>query len=86
MNKRIVSGVLGAAVVGILVVGGAAVAGGHDAAFPVNESGQSYGSQLNASLGAEPDLVLVVATNGQVGCVDRLALQAATDPDFASPA
>lgn len=86
MNKRIVSGVMGGAVIGVLVVGGAAVAGDHDVAYPVNQSGQSYGSQLDAALGAEPDLVLVVASNGREGYVDRLALEAATNPDFTSPA
>jgi len=41
-------------------------------AYPVNESGQTYGTLVDAeSIGELPDLILAEATNGKTGCIYR---------------
>lgn len=49
----------------------------------VNASGQTYGSLLGAA--TPPDLVQVVATNGQTGYVSYAQLQSASGGDVTTP-
>ena len=37
--------------------------------YSANDSGLTYGSSLGAAVGSEPDLILVLATNGEEGYV-----------------
>ncbi|MCL2317355.1 MAG: hypothetical protein FWC46_09780 [Actinomycetia bacterium] len=54
--------------------------------FPKNKDGLSYGSVLDASSPEqEPDLVLVVATNGKTGYVRQTDLAAAEGANVSSP-
>ena len=78
--------------VGILVsveIGGASSvpAGlGPNAVYPTNAHGQSYGSSLGAtSQTGEPDLILVVATNGKTGYVSKSEMNAADGGNVTTP-
>lgn len=55
--------------------------------YPENSSGETYGSAAIAvSPETEPDLILVVATNGQTGYVKKVDLDSAQGPtEFKSP-
>lgn len=62
-----------------------------DPTYAINASGQTYGSDLQANSPAnQPDLILVVATNGKEGYVLRSDLDAAdgttASESFKSPA
>ncbi|GAA1733916.1 hypothetical protein [Aeromicrobium alkaliterrae] len=53
--------------------------------FPVNDRGQTYGSEDDASYDQRPDLLAVVATNGAEGFVVRDDLDEATGANVANP-
>jgi hypothetical protein len=58
-----------------------------DPKYPVNEEGLTYGSLLDSnSPENEPDLILVVATNGKEGYAKKSDLDVAHGPVFKSPA
>lgn len=86
----LVGGAVGAvAVPGLLAPAGvasapnAAPAATADPDYPVNESGQTYGSALNATAPEnEPDLILVAASNGANGYARKTDLAAAEGTGF----
>jgi hypothetical protein len=54
--------------------------------FPTNANGQSFGTDVEAVTPDDiPDLVLVVATNGEKGYVNKAELQAATGANVSTP-
>lgn len=54
--------------------------------YPINDRGMTYGSALLASMPSEePDLILVVATNGREGYAKQADLAAAEGSGFSSP-
>jgi hypothetical protein len=86
MRLRPVSVLVTAIVVVLAVVGLSTLATARESGptkWPVNASGRTYGSGLDAvSPADEPDLIKVEATNGLVGYSLRTDLE---DPDPSSP-
>jgi len=57
----------------------------HPTRFPKNSRGETYGSLSKASPRDVPYLIEVIASNGQVGYVQRSAFDAATGANVSSP-
>ncbi len=71
---------------GIAAVPGGAPAPAIKPNYPRNSSGQSYGPTDDAiAVENEPDLILVVATNGSSGYVSKIELDEITGANISSP-
>lgn len=88
LNRQTKALVLAAAV-GIgcgLLVSSAAADPIRSELYPTNESGMTFGSALLATTPAEePDLILVIATNGREGYAKKSDLAVAEGTGFSSP-
>ena len=55
------------------------------ARFPINANGQTYGASESVTFEDWPDLILVEASNGEAGYVERDLLNEVTGANVASP-